>query len=75
MVQYNIGYHFEFGINGEQNFEKAVEWYTKSSEQGNAWLQNRLGECYLNGKGTQKDLREAKKWFELAAEQGDGTAK
>lgn len=74
-VQYKIGYQFEFGTNREQSFEKAVEWYTKSAEQGNAWSQNRLGECYLNGNGTQKDLREAKKWFELASEQGDETAR
>lgn len=74
-AQYAVGFAFEFGTTGEQNYKKAVEWYRKSAEQGNAWSQNRLGECYLNGNGTQKDLREAKKWFELASEQGDETAK
>lgn len=59
-MQYNIGYGFEFGTNGQQSYDKAVEWYRESAEQGNAWSQNRLGECCLNGNGINKDLREAK---------------
>ena len=30
------------GIGVEQNEEKAVEWYTKAAEQGDADVQNRL---------------------------------
>lgn len=73
-VQYNIGYSFEFGTNGEQSFEKAVEWYTKSAAQGNAWSQNRLGDCYFNGNGVELDYNKAVQWYLKSANQGDYSA-
>lgn len=73
-VQYNIGYSFEFGTNGEQSFEKAVEWYRKSAEQGNAWSQNRLGDCYFKGNGVELDYNKAVQWYFKSANQGDYSA-
>ena len=64
--------------NGEgvtQDYEEAVEWFTKSAEQGLREAQHRLGNCYNKGKGVTKDYREAVKWLTKAAEQGDMTAK
>ena len=34
--------------------KKAVEWYTKSAEQGYALGQNNLGVMYENGQGVTK---------------------
>lgn len=73
-VQYNIGYQLEFGTNGVQNLEKAVEWYTKSAEQGNAWSQNRLGDCYFRGNGVELDYTKAAQWYLKSANQGDFSA-
>ena len=54
--------------------QKAVEWYTKAAEQGNAVAQYNLGVCYNFGKGVEKDLQKAIEWYTKAAEQGDEDA-
>ena len=52
-----------------KDLKKAVEWYTKSAEQGNAGAQNNLGLCYDNGEGVAKDLKKAVEWYTKSAEQ------
>ena len=39
-------------------------------EQGDAYAQHNLGNCYLNGDGLRQDKEEAVKWWRKAAEQG-----
>ena len=48
----------------EQDYQNAVEWYTKSSNQGYMLGQKRLADLYLFGKGVEKNYQEALKWFE-----------
>ena len=49
--------------------KEAVEWLTKSAEQGDGEAQFMLGHCYERGSG------EAVKWFTKSAEQGNESAK
>ncbi|MCL2139039.1 MAG: hypothetical protein FWH41_05860, partial [Treponema sp.] len=35
----------------------------KGAEQGNAWAQNSLGDCYFYGKGVTQDYRKAVEWY------------
>ena len=59
--------------NGEgipQNYAKAVEWYQKAADQGDAVAQFNLGFCYENGQGVYKSKKEALKWYQKAADQG-----
>ena len=49
---------------------KAVKWYRKAAEQGNAEAQNRVAFCLFDGVGGIQDSVEAVKWWEKAAEQG-----
>ncbi|MDY4413886.1 MAG: tetratricopeptide repeat protein, partial [Ruminococcus sp.] len=58
----------------EQSWEKAVEWYRKSAEQGNKYGQNNLGWCYEDGKGVEKNYKEAVRLYQLSARQGNETA-
>lgn len=58
-----------------QNDKKAVSWYKKAAEQGNALAQNNLGDMYLAGRGVPKDETEAVTWYKKAAEQGNEDAK
>ncbi|MBP5419901.1 MAG: SEL1-like repeat protein [Bacteroidales bacterium] len=58
----------------EQDYQKAVEWYTKAAEQGYARAQYNLGDCYKNGRGVEQDYQKAVEWYTKAAEQGDETA-
>ena len=54
-----------------KDYVKAVEWYQKSAEQGNAYAQANLGNCYYYGEGVSKDITKAVEWFRKAAEQGN----
>ena len=58
----------------KKNLKKAVEWWTKAAEQGDATAQYNLGVCYENGDGVEKDSQKAVKWYKKAAEQGHADA-
>lgn len=53
---------------------ETATWFHKAAEQGNALAQNRLGDCYREGKGVAQDYAEAVKWYRKAAEQGNDWA-
>ena len=55
-------------------FAKAVKWYRKAAEQGNALAQSSLGIFYSTGRGVPQDDAEAVGWWRKAAEQGDAKA-
>jgi hypothetical protein len=58
----------------EMDHTKAMKWYRKAAEQGNADAQNNLGACFKYGQGVAKDPVEAVKWYRIAAEQGHASA-
>ncbi|CAB4391866.1 unnamed protein product [Rhizophagus irregularis] len=63
--QYYIGnYHYI-----KKDYDKAIEWYTKSSEGGNIKATYSLGVCYNFGLGIKK---EEKKAFELFLKSAEG---
>ncbi|MCD8070178.1 MAG: hypothetical protein LUE08_02175 [Akkermansiaceae bacterium] len=49
--------------------------YQEAAEQGNAEAQYRLGECYAEGEGVEKDVKEAVRWWRKAADQGHAEAR
>ena len=61
-------YHHRRGV--DVNYKKAIEWYEKAAEQGDADAQNYLGSIHYNGKNYKKAIE----WYEIAAEQGDAHA-
>ena len=70
-----LGKDYYFGENGKQkDYVKAVEWYRKAAERGNANAQCYLGYCFKDGVGVDKNYTEAVKWFRKAAEQGNDVA-
>ena len=60
-------YHNGRGV--PQDYEKAIDWFTKSAEQNNAWAQNNLGLMYKNGRGVPQDYEKAIDWYTKSAEQ------
>ena len=58
----------------EQDYEKAMEWFRRAAEQGNAAAHYNLACCYYNGQGVQKDHGKAVEWLQKAARQGDKDA-
>jgi TPR repeat protein len=70
-AQFDLGFRYYSGIDGETNAVEAVNWWRKAAEQGLAEAQSYLGHCYENGEGVKKDVAEAAKWYRKAAEQND----
>lgn len=56
--------------NNPEMMEQAIEAARFGAEQGRVQSQFILGLFYQDGKGVEKDEKEAVKWFRLAAEQG-----
>ena len=55
-------------------YEKAFDTFYMLAKEGNAKAQYNTGLLYALGKGAQKDLSQAKKWYEKAAKQGNAAA-
>ena len=53
-----------------RDYEKAITWYRKAAEKGNARAQNIMGNRYFNGKGVEQNYVEAVKWYRKSAMQG-----
>ena len=73
-AQYNLAQCYYEGDGVEQNYEKAVYWYTKAAKLGDADAQNNLGNCYQNGEGVEQDYEKAVHWYRKAAKQGNQEA-
>jgi len=55
----------------KQDFTKAVLWFCKAAEQGDASAQSNLGYImYDHGHVVKRDYSEAVQWFRKAAKQG-----
>ena len=58
----------------EQDYAKAVEWYTKAAELGETNAMSNLGYMYANGEGVEQDKTAAVQWFTKAADLGHADA-
>ena len=52
------------------DYAKAVKWFRKAAEQGNADAQLNLGFMYNRGQGVLQNYAEAVEWYRDAADQG-----
>jgi TPR repeat protein len=73
--QFILGVKSEFGYGVAEDFQQAVNWYTKSSKQGNIKAQAYLAWLYAEGKGVERDYEKSLFWYNKAANQGDINAK
>ena len=53
---------------------KALTYFTHAADQGLAEAQLVLGEAYRLGRGVEPDQNAARRWYELAARQGNQAA-
>ena len=63
-----MGVNYGKGYGVEQSYKKAIYWWQKAAEQGNANAQNNLGVAYHNGNGVEQDKNKAIYWFRKACE-------
>ncbi len=61
--QYRLGIYYR----NNNNLSKAFELYKQSANQNYPVAQNELGNCYLEGKGVEKDYEKAFYWYEKAS--------
>ena len=54
----------------EENYTQAIEWFTKSANQGLAEAEYNLGVMYYNGQGVKRDYPKAFELFTKSANQG-----
>jgi TPR repeat protein len=71
--QFLIGHCCQYGDGTGKDMTKAVEWYTKSTEQGNSSAMCNLGYSYCNGEGVDEDKTKAFELYEQSALLGDST--
>ena len=63
-----MGMMYEGGYGVPQEPKTALLYYTKAARYENPNAYIKLGECYKNGFGVEKDLREAIRNFEKVKE-------
>ena len=65
--QYLLGACYDNGDGTKKNYTKAVEWYSKSSEQKNPVAMINLGTCYQHGEGVDEDKTKGFELYEQSA--------
>ena len=53
------------------DYEGALSYWVGLGQAGNAIAQRAIGQCFLQGKGVERQVELALKWLKLSAEQGD----
>ena len=62
------------GVGTVKNHEKAFSLFLPLAKSGNAEAARFVGLMKLTGKGTNKDINEARQWLSVAAQKGDKIA-
>lgn len=66
----DIGSLYYTGRAGEQNYSKAIKYYTIAADGGCRQAQENLGYCYYYGRDTEVDYKKAFHYFALGAFDG-----
>ena len=74
-AQFDLGeYYFNYRRRDEEHMKETVNLFHSAAEQGHVQAQRKLGYLYETGRYVTKDNEEAKKWYSLAAQNGDSFA-
>ena len=71
---YNLAFGSNLAKEKLENYKLAYQYFMKAANQGFAISQYYVGFCFETGNGVEKDSKEAKKWYQLAANQGHQSA-
>ena len=69
-AQYNLACFYLNGNGVEQNYNEAVEWFTKAADQGYVKALHNLGVMYERGEGVKQDYSKAFDLYTKAANKG-----
>lgn len=73
-AQHRLAEHYLSGVDIEQNYTLAFQWYKKAAEQNHAPAMFDLATAYDLGEGTEQNLTLAAFWYEKAARKGEASA-
>lgn len=71
MAAYYMGQIYQWGAVGKSDYNKTFEWYTKSTTAGYPDAYGWLAWAYRFGKGTEIDLKLARKYYLISSNNGD----
>jgi len=63
-----LGSNYSKGIGFKVDYEKAVYWWKKVSENSNAKTPMALAQCYAIGQGVEKDINQAIYYYKMSSE-------
>ena len=69
-----IGVMYKNGEGTKQDYNEAIKWLSKASENNDSFSMSILGEMYIMGDGVKKDYSSAYKLLIKAAEHGESRA-
>ncbi|KAG0249736.1 hypothetical protein BGZ95_007433, partial [Linnemannia exigua] len=72
-AQVALGDKFTLGLEGDRDYEEAMDWYLRAANAGDASAQNKIGDLYRLGHGVPQDCSVAMDWYRKAADQDDAT--
>jgi len=70
----NLGLCFQHGYGTPQNYQRAVELFSRAARGGSATAQFNLGGMYYEGWGVEKNLDRAVEWYTRSAQQREELA-
>jgi TPR repeat protein len=73
-AQFQVGMMYLYGKDVARDYQKALDLFQKSAEQGHSDAQYYLGYMYLTGHEVTKDYQKALVWLQKSAEQGHSDA-
>ncbi|KAK4844817.1 hypothetical protein QYF36_024747 [Acer negundo] len=69
-AMYKTGLFYYFGLRGlRRDRAKALSWFSKAADKGEAHSMEFLGEIYARGAGVERNYTKALEWLTLAASQ------
>ena len=74
VAAWKLGKIYAEGLEAEQDWGRAAEWYRKAALAGNAEGEYQLGLLFEEGKGVGQDSGQAAGWYRKAAELGHADA-
>src|ERR1041384_6258986 len=62
-AQFELGFCYQYGIEGQKDLAEALRWYRKATDQGDADARLNLAKMYFDGEGVKRDYAEAANWY------------
>lgn len=71
VAQNEVGGWYYRGRHVKQNYEEALQWWTKSAKQGNVQAMGNMGLCYQTGHGIAQDSIRATQLYQKSIQKGN----